>query len=88
MSKFDSGDFEGYFAVNAEKYTKEEAIEIFEAETDGKIGDSKGYFAIENAYARHRAGVTEDNEPRVCWWLEYQKHKRSCPVWEFRRITE
>lgn len=84
MSKFDYLPFVGGYdelAVSKEKYTKEQAIEIakFELERNKK----PYYIAVGDGYVRHRAGVDEDGEPRVCWWLEYTKHKRSCPCWVF-----
>jgi len=33
--------------------------------------------------SKKRAGINEDGEPCVGWWLEYKEHKRSCPVWAF-----
>ena len=89
MSKFDYCGFYGggemEFAVNAEEYTKEQAIGIFEFETGGKVGDSKNEYRVISAYVRHRAGRNDDGEPCVGWWLEDQKHKRSCPVWAFEK---
>lgn len=86
MSKFDYCEFYGgygTFAVNSQKYTKEEAIEIFEGETVNKLGDERKDYTIDTAWVRHRAGINEDHEPVVGWWLEYSQHTRSCPVWEF-----
>ena len=86
MSKFEFSSFSGgygEFAVNAQKYTKEEAIKIFIYETDGNVGDGLKDYAIENGYVTHRAGIDEDGEPQVCWWLGYKEGKRSCPVWSF-----
>ena len=86
MSKFEFSSFiggYGEFAVNSQKYTKEEAIEIFIKEMDCNIGNGLKDYAIEGAYVRHRAGGNEDGEPQVGWWLEDFEHKRSCPVWSF-----
>jgi len=89
MSKFEYESFcggYGEFAVNSEKYTKEEAIKIFEIEMEPyKVGDSRENYTVGQAFTRHRAGVNEDSEPVVGWWLEYEEHKRACPVWEFHR---
>lgn len=41
------------------------------------------FIAVCDAFVRYRAGVNEDYEPCVGWWLEYKQHKRSCPVWAF-----
>ena len=82
MSKFDYEKFYGYediLAISKEKYTKEEAIKIARAEFE----HSRKYLAIGNGFVRHRAGVNEDGEPCVGWWLEYTEHKRSCPCWIF-----
>lgn len=85
MSRFEYENFYGGyddFAVSKEKYTKEQAIALYK--------DSKDYYkgkgvliAVCDAFVRHRAGVNEDGEPCVGWWLEYKQHKRSCPVWAF-----
>jgi hypothetical protein len=82
MSKFDYEMFYGGFddfAVNKEKHTKEQAIELYKKE----MVLPKKYIAIGSAFIRHRAGINDDGEPCVGWWLEYEKHKRSCPVWAF-----
>ena len=85
MSKFDYCGFYGgfgEFAVNAETYTEEQAIGIFELETGCKVGDE---YEITQAFVRHRAGRNEEGDPCVGWWLEDYKRKRSCPVWSFER---
>lgn len=68
------------FAVSKEKYTREQAIEI--AKTELRT-DKMPYICIGDGFVRHRAGVNEDHEPCVGWWLEYEEHKRSCPCWVF-----
>jgi len=87
MSKFDYDVFWGGYdrlAVSKEKYSKDEAINL--AKFELAVVDGKPYdLAIGSAFVRHRAGVNEDYEPCVCWWLEYTEHKRSCPVWVFHR---
>ena len=83
-SKFEFESFVGgydRFAVSKQKFTKEEAIECARYQNDWNSG--KGYIAIGDAFVRHRAGRDEEGEPRVCWWLEYEEHRRSCPVWCF-----
>jgi hypothetical protein len=85
MSKFDYNVFYGGYdavAVSKEKYSKEEAIEIAKQELR-PCGTDSYTLAIGNGFVRHRAGVNEDGEPCVGWWLEYSGHKRSCPVWVF-----
>ena len=83
MSKFDYGIFYGGYdvlAVSKEKHTKEKAIEIAREELEYP---KRKYLFVGHGYARYRAGVNEDNEPCVGWWLEYKEHKRSCPCWVF-----
>lgn len=83
MSKFDYDIFYGGYdslAVSKEKHSKEEAIEIAKVELEYP---KRRYLFVGHGYTRHRAGVNEDNEPCVGWWLEYEKHKRSCPCWVF-----
>ena len=85
MSKFDYESFIGgydTFAVSKEKYTKEQAIEIAKVELEYELKKNP-YLWIGDGYVRHRAGVNEDHEPCVGWWLEYTEHKRSCPCWVF-----
>lgn len=90
MSKFDYDIFYGGvddLGVSKEKYTKEEAIKIAMVELEQH--NTNGLFlAISDAFACHRAGVNEDNEPCVGWWLEYQERKRSCPVYAFHVATK
>lgn len=84
MSKFNYAIFVGGcddLAVSKEKYSKEEAIEIAKAEL---YRTKKPYYiCVCDGYVRHRAGINEDNEPCVGWWLEYKEYKRSCPCWVF-----
>ena len=86
MSKFEYGTFFGgydNFAVSKEKYTKEQAIELYCVEhsipKDTKI-------AVIDAFVRHRVGRNEDNERCCGWWLEYKEHSRSCPVYAFHEV--
>lgn len=92
MSKFVFGSFIGgydEFAVNAEKYTYEQAIDIFKQEyacENDRVGAEVGEYIVSNAFVKWRAGMNEDNEPVVGWWLEYQQRpKGSCPVWAFHK---
>lgn len=60
MSKFEWGVFYGgfdHFAVSKEKYTKEEAIEIYKREMDIPSGET---ISVGESYVRHRAGVNEE----------------------------
>lgn len=86
MSKFDYSIFYGGFdelAVSKEKYTKKEAIEIAKAELELEQWRKPYYLCVSDGFVRHRAGINEDGEPCVRWWLEYKEHKRSCPCWLF-----
>ena len=85
MSKFDYSSFYGGYdavAVSKEKYTREQAIEIAKQELQHLL-KKYPYLCIGDGFVRHRAGVNEDYEPCVGWWLEYTEHKRSCPCWVF-----
>lgn len=86
MSKFEFDCFYGgydSFAVNKEKYTMEQAIEIAKREMMGGSIVQPFFLAIGEGFVRHRAGRDEDGERCVGWWLEYEQHKRSCPCWVF-----
>ena len=88
MSKFDYGTFVGgydEFAVSKEKYTKEQAIQLYCFEHN-ITQDTK--IAVMNAFVRHRVGWNEDNERCCGWWLEYREHPRSCPVYAFHEVLE
>ena len=87
MSKFDYNYFCGDYnclCISKEKYTKEEALKL--AKVEFEYAD--GYFAIADAFVRHRAGVDEDGERRVCWWLEFYDAGRNCPVWCIRYVQK
>lgn len=84
ISKFDFGSYDGdydTFAVNKQRYTKEEAIALAKQENDWQ--GCGVYIAVGSAFVRHRAGRDEDGERCVGYWLEYEEHTRSCPVWVF-----
>ncbi len=84
MSKFDYAGFYGGYdelAVSKEKYTREQAVEIAKVELERP--NKPYYIAVGDGYVRYRAGVNEDYEPCVGWWIEYSEHKRSCPCWVF-----
>jgi len=84
-SKFDYGYFSGgyhHFAVNAAKYTEEEAKKIYQDEY--YYPDSP--YLIEKSHVKWRAGINEDNEPCVGYWFDYSPtEKRSVEVWAFRQ---
>ena len=88
ISKFDFMEFYGgydQFAVSMQRYTKDEAIAIAEREMLPHDWGQDGPLMIGEAWVTHRAGLSEDNEPCVGWWLDYQPYKRSCPAWVFHR---
>ena len=81
-SKFEYNVFYGYgveyFVVNRDKYTIEEAKELFVQEMEYEPKK------IEEAAVRYGAGMNEDMEPCVGWWLESEadgSEPRRCPVW-------
>ena len=83
MSKFNyEGFYGGYdcLAVSKEKYTKQEAIDIARKEL---AYEKQIYLAICDGFVKHRAGMNEDNEPCVGWWIEYEKTQRDCPAFLF-----
>lgn len=66
------------FCVNKNKYTLEQAIAIFESETECKPNETS------TATVRFGAGVSEDGEKRVCWYIDEEAKetdRRRCPVW-------
>lgn len=80
-SKFDFAEFDGGyddFAVNKDKHSIEEALSIYKSEMDIEPGQT---VSVGEAFVRHHAGINEDGEPCVGWWLEYEEHKTSCPVY-------
>jgi len=88
ISKFDFMEFNGgydQFAVSMQRYTKEEAIAIAEREMLPHDWWQDGPLMVGEAWVTHRAGLNDDNEPCVGWWLDYQPYKRSCPAWVFHR---
>lgn len=86
QSKFDYGIFyynyeERVFAVSKQRFSREEAIALFEQECD-----APAVYEVTDAAVRWRAGTTEDGERLVCWWLELDHdgtEPRCCPVWVF-----
>lgn len=85
MSKFEYASFYGGyddFAVSKERFTMQEALTMYRLEKEHYKGQSRK-IAVCDAFVCHRAGVNEDGEPCVGWWLEYKERKRSCPVWAF-----
>lgn len=82
---FETFSSDGYhhFAVNAGKYTKEQAIRIYQREYS--FGDYP--HIVEKSHVKWRAGINEDGEPCVGWWFDYKPtEKRSVEVWAFRQL--
>lgn len=89
-SKFEYDVFEeGYhhFMVNAGKYTKEEAEEIYKREQAECDASVKPYIC-ELAAVKWSVGKDINGEPCVGWWSDYSHdgtEPRICPAWGFRR---
>jgi hypothetical protein len=85
-SKFDYCSFHGgyhHYAVNAGKYTQEEAEKIYQEECNWEY--HKRPYIVEKSHVKWRAGINEDSEPCVGWWFDYSPtEKRSVEVWAFR----
>lgn len=80
MSKFDFAIFRDEYdelAVSMQRYSKDEAIAMAKLEIDVEP------LMMGKSYVTHRAGINEDGEPCVGWWLDKKPYKRSCPVWVF-----
>lgn len=83
-SSFDYGwfwDCMGYniLCVNSNKYSKEQAIVIFEQENyDKKV------IEIKQGYVRYGYGINDDREKNNGWWLEEENGRNRCPVWCLR----
>jgi len=88
MSKFDYDNFYGgydSFAVSKEKHSKQEAINIAKKECSHI---DQIYLAVGDAFVKHRAGINEDNEPCVGWWIEYDDTGCNCPVFVFHLTND
>lgn len=88
MSKFDDGIFRDgidTYAVNSEKYSREEAIE--KAAVECELPYVKDYYlAMTDAFVFWRTGRNDDGEVCIGWWLEYSDKRRKrkpCPVYAF-----
>lgn len=87
-SKFDYEHFYGYpdycnkcFVINRAKYSIEQARAIFESEYE------KPPIVIKEATVRFGAGIDEDGERQVGWWVDWDANDRAprrCPVWVMR----
>lgn len=87
MSKFEYESYNHYvchFAINAKKYTKEQAIAILEEETKYRLNDEMDGYAIGKGFVTHQFWYTEDNERQLGWVISIESlSKRSVPVWRF-----
>jgi len=91
-SKFEYGRFLSghyHFAVNAGKFTKEEAIKIYRDDYDD-YDYPESPFIVEGSYVKWHAGINEDGMPCGGWWFDYSptEDKRSVKVWAFRRAKD
>lgn len=71
----------GYFAINKNKYTKNQAISIFQEET----GENPQEFLTGTVF--FGIGIDDDGEKHNTWWLDTyykQNTKRRCLVWVMR----
>ena len=87
-SKFDFevfyGDWAAWLGISKQKYTKEEAVALWEQQLGLKF-DEKDHI-VEDAFVRYRFGRNEDNEPCSCWWLEWKDYgNKSVPAWSIRK---
>jgi hypothetical protein len=88
ISKFDYSSFNGGFddfAVSRQKYSIDLALQLFERES---VLEEGAVIGITDAYVRHRAGITEDGDPCVGWWLEYTESRRACPVYALHKVRK
>lgn len=83
-SKFDYeffyGDDGSWIGISKQVYSREEAIAIWEEETDKKFDENSR--SVQDRFARYRFGLNEDDEPVSGWFLEGEDHgNKSVPVW-------
>lgn len=85
MSKFDYDLFicdEIYLAVNKERYTEQQAVEI--AKRELHVENVK----MLDGYVYYGFGIIDDEEKYNGWWLTFEKPKRGCSVWAFFAVEE
>lgn len=85
LSKFDYDWYYGdlhCLAVSKQRYTKEQAIDIARREFKYEYG-APCEVVVLDGFVRHQAGITEDGDPFVGWWLMFEDGARRCPVWVF-----
>lgn len=77
------GDWVGWLGISKQRYTKEQAIELWEKQLGLKF-DDKGYI-VEDAFVRYRFGRSIDDEPISGWFLEWKDYgNKSVPAWSIR----
>lgn len=67
--------------MSKQRFTKEEALALFKQECEGAE-----IYEIHDAAVQWRAGVDDNGERKVCWWLQFDcdgTELRCCPVWAF-----
>lgn len=87
LSKFHYGVFSSgerkYVAISKQRYTFEEAVKIASEQLNVDYSDSYS-FPYNEAWVMHRAGINEDCEKVVGWWIEHKpRPNRCCPCWIF-----
>lgn len=89
LSKFDFGSFTGGyddFAISKQRYSEKEAIEIYIKEN--LCNDDEIQIGVCDSFVTHRFGVDEEGEKYLCWWLEYNERKRSCPTFAIHKVRK
>ena len=86
-SKFDFdcfyGDCRNLMCFNKQRYSKEEAIELWYKE---QAFPPYIAYLIEDGFVRYRYGVDDDGENRSTWWCEFEDYgNKSVPVWCVRQ---
>lgn len=85
-SKFDTELFydgdTAILAVSKQRHTLEDALLIASQE----FGINEAQVKVlprSDQWVKFRAGINEDGEPTVGWWIESKDNGRSCPCWCF-----
>lgn len=88
-SKFDYEVFYGdggtWIAFSKQRYTKEQAIELWEMETE--LTFDNNCHVVYEKFTRYRFGINQDDEPISGWFLEQEDYgNKSVPVWAILRV--
>ncbi len=67
------------FVASKQRFTLEQATELAEF----YFGSKTGVKLHREGYVRHRAGINDEGDACVGWWLEDEQGPKSCPVWIF-----